>query len=240
MSTKFAQNFMVLHEIDVTPNGTATYKRIAEGIESGERSRNDEVDTKQYLSGSGNASSDVTGMQKTITYSGNRVTNDDAQNYVFSVADETGDARKTNLRVTLADGSSFSGSVTLCNIDDGTGGAGEKEGISFEAHFNGKPNSLAPQLAPALTSVVAVGSVIGSTKFTATPAVGNKLGYRLTSTSLGSFNTSQFMSGYVSYTSGANITAVAGQILTMFEINANERLVNIAVVTLASGDILAV
>ncbi len=97
--------------------------------------------------------------------------------------------------------------------------------------------------APAMTATVASGTAAG-TKFTATVAtVGNTLGYILGAASPGAKYNDLLSSftGYVAgYTSGADIaTAVAGDVLTMVELDANGRIVLLKEATLASGDIFA-
>ena len=94
--------------------------------------------------------------------------------------------------------------------------------------------------APALTATVAVGTGTGNTKFTATAGSGNTLGYILGAASPGAkyFDLIDGFTGAVEpYTSGADIAATAGQILTMCKVNAEGRIIELKEVTLASGDI---
>jgi len=96
--------------------------------------------------------------------------------------------------------------------------------------------------APELTAVVAGGSVSDTTSFTATPGAGNTLGYILGASSPGAKYLDlidSFTGSVEPYTSGADIVAAAGQVLTMCEVNSSGRIVKIKEVTLASGDITA-
>lgn len=103
--------------------------------------------------------------------------------------------------------------------------------------------SYTPIAAPALTATVAVGSASGTTKFTATADSGNTLGYVLGAASLGSTLYNLYkgdIDGLVEpYTSGADITATAGQYLTMLEFDSVGHVVKSKEVVLASGDIKA-
>lgn len=94
--------------------------------------------------------------------------------------------------------------------------------------------------APALTATVAGGSAGGTTSFTATPTGGNTLGYILGATSPGVkyLDLIDDFSGSVEpYTSGADIAATAGQVLTMCEVDTAGRIVLVLEQTLAAGDI---
>jgi hypothetical protein len=237
---RFAQNFQQLLEIDITPTGaTRTYKRVGAGIETAEKTNNDEVDQKQYLDGDGYGSSDVTGKQRIINCSGDRVFGDAAQDYIAGLQSIVGDGLKTNVRYTAPDGSQFSGKCTIANIEEGAGSANEKMGFSFEIHVNGRPSEIPAVTASALTITVAAGVAVATTSFTATAGAGNTLAYRLSAASLGLFNLNQYVDGYIDYISGADIKATAGQILTAFELDANKRLVKYAEHTLISADIKA-
>lgn len=91
-------------------------------------------------------------------------------------------------------------------------------------------------VAPLLTATVAVGAVNGNTKFTATAGSGNVLGYTVTAVAdKGYFNTIPTITK--PYTSGADIPAVAGQFLNMYEVNSVGRVVKFNSVELAASDI---
>lgn len=93
--------------------------------------------------------------------------------------------------------------------------------------------------APALTATVAQGSASGTTKFTATAGTGNSLGYTLTATAdPGYYNTIPTITE--PYTSGADITATAGQYLNMYVIDTTtKRVEKFLSYKLVSGDIKA-
>ena len=96
--------------------------------------------------------------------------------------------------------------------------------------------------APALTATIAGGSASGTTSFTATAGTGNTLAYVLGASSPGVMYQDLIADGsptgaVTGYISGADITATAGQVLTMLELDSNSRVVKILEDTLESGDI---
>lgn len=97
--------------------------------------------------------------------------------------------------------------------------------------------------APVLTATIAGGTVSGTTKFTATAGTGNALGYVLGAASAGVkyLDLMTGVSGAVyPYTSGADISATAGQYLTMIEYDTTTlRVEKVLEDVLESGDITA-
>lgn len=236
--SSFALNFQSLWELDTTPNGaTRTWVRLGAGISSADPSNNDNLDQTNYLDGGGFGTTTVIGKQKTIAFSGHRVVGDSAQDYIASVQDELGDSLLSNVRYTAADGSMFTGPVTIANVDFGGGDAGAKEEIAFELHINGKPTNTPKAAATALTATVAGGSVKGTTKFTATAGSGNTMAYKLTAASIGTVYGGSYPSGLIAYTSASDIVATLGQVLNMYELSPYGRVVKFASETLAGSDV---
>lgn len=224
----FQMNYEDLLEIDVTPLETeSTWARIAAGITGADPSNNEDVAQDKYLDGDGYGSSDVTGAQKTLSFSGHRVLGDTAQDYIASLQHELGGNRKTSFRYTDGQGRKYSGPCTIANVEIGGGGAESKKEMSFEVHLNGKPDDTAPQPAPDLSATVAAGTSSGTTTFDVTPDGDNTLGYRLSPSSLGT----QYEDAYVSqlastdYTAGDEIEATEGQFLCMYELDEYKRCV---------------
>lgn len=231
--------FQTLYELDVNPSGTASYKRLGDGIATATPGNNEKVDQKSYLDDDGGQSSEVTGFQFIIQFSGDRIPGDDVQDFIFDRLFALGDDRHTTLRVTGADGSIITGDVTIANISPPGGDASAVQACGFEAHFNGKPTYTPPAAAEALTAVVAAGSAIGTTKFTATPGASNRLAYRLTATALAP-NGRSYVGIFTEYTSGDDIPAVVGQVLNMYELDDYNHVVKFAAETLEAGDIASV
>lgn len=236
-TTEFELNFQRLYEINITPESTATFKRLAAGITSADPALNEETDQTAYLDGDGFGSTDVIKKQMTIAFSGHRVKGDSAQDYIFSKLMSLGDSLKTTFRRTDKFGNIISGACTIVGVDDGGGDAGSKVEIGFEIHFNGLPTITPAVAATALSAVVAVGSVTGSTKATASAGVGNTLAYKLLPASPGTIYGAQYVESYISYTSAGDIMATAGQYLCVYELDANKRVVKYYEKALLAGDI---
>ena len=126
-------------EIDTTPEATETWARVGAGLDSFEVAMNEEVDQTAYLDGGGFASTDVTGAQMTIEFSGHRKYGDPAQDYIFGLQTELGKKRKTRFRWTSPSGKVLVGPCTIAEIEGPGGEASSKGEISFQIHFNGKP-----------------------------------------------------------------------------------------------------
>ena len=233
----FPLNYQDLYEIDSTPGTTATYVRLAAGLTGAVIANNDVVNQTTYLDGGGFGSSDVTGGQKTIAFTGHNDTSDAAQTYIRSIAGSFGEARKTIFRYRDSQGVGFDAPVTITSIETGGGDASSKKEIAFEIHANGGPTAVALTNAPALSIVIAAGVTTGTTKCTATAGAGNTLSYKLLHADYAPQHVNQYLSGDIAYTSTDDIAATAGQYLAVFEIDSNERIVKANSQLLASGDI---
>lgn len=131
------------HRFDIRTNpgetGTATFARLAAGLNTFDPSFNEEVDQTQYLDGDGYGTSTVLGAQVTISFGGHRKYGDPAQDYIYGLVLEIGNKRETEFRWTQPDGTIFEGPCTIANITGPSGDANAKGEIGFEIHFNGKP-----------------------------------------------------------------------------------------------------
>lgn len=126
-------------EIDVDPGGASEKAMLGAGITGMEPDINDELSQDRYFDGEGFGETDVTSSQLILSFDGHRKYGDPAQDYIFSLMLEPGNKRRTELDWTLPNGDKFSGNVTIANIAGPSGEAGEKGEISFELHFNKKP-----------------------------------------------------------------------------------------------------
>ncbi|WP_153124678.1 phage tail tube protein [Peribacillus tepidiphilus] len=121
-----------------------TYARIAAGITDVEPNNNEELSQDKYLDGDGYGQTDVIGAQMVLAFTGHRKYGDPAQDFIFSKLLELGPERRTEFRWTEPDGGIFEGECTIANISGPSGNAGAKGEISFEIHFNGKPDYTPP------------------------------------------------------------------------------------------------
>ena len=124
------------HLNDITK---ANWARLAKGINNLTPAENDTTANDEYYDGEGFGTSDVTSKRYQFTIAGHRVYGDPAQDYIASKMLDIGDALKTLLRVTFADGSMVYGIVTLTNIVPTGGQSGAKQTFSVVVVFNGKP-----------------------------------------------------------------------------------------------------
>lgn len=134
-----------IFEINTTPGvSPGTYARIAEGITNVEPNNNEELSQDRYLNGDGYGETDVIGAQLVLTFTGHRKYGDPAQDFIFGKLLELGPSRRTTFRWTEPDGGIFEGECTIANISGPSGDAGAKGEISFEIHFNGRPQYTPP------------------------------------------------------------------------------------------------
>jgi hypothetical protein len=233
-------NFQTLFELDINPGGTANYVRIGNGLTAAAVSNNEAVDEKAYLDGNGGKSSAVNGFQYKVVFSGDRIPGDTVQDWILTKLFAIGANRTTNFRSTNAGGTVISGACTIANITPPGGDANSPSAFGFEIHMNGKPAKTDPVAATALTATIAASlATSGCTKCTITSlGAANHAGYKLSTVALAVKNR-EYVGDYVAYTSGADIAAVAGQYLTVYELDAYEHVVKALCQVLASGDIKA-
>lgn len=230
-----------LHEIDVNPSGTPSYKRVGDGLTTATPANNESVDTKGYLDDDGGQTSNVTGFQYSISYSGDRIRGDAAQDYIFGKLFSMGEARRTNYRNTWEDGTVITGTCVFTEITPPGGDANAVQACGFTVRYDGKPTLTAPVAATALDASVTAGSAIGTTKFVASPGTGNTHAYRLSTAAVTANNREYVDIGYATaYTSAANIPAAAGQFLAMYEIDTYKHVVKFLCEELQAADVKTV
>ena len=131
-------NLMNEHTFEIETS-EGNFARLAAGISNADPANNEELAQDNYLDGAGFGETDVIGAQLVLTFTGHRNYEDEAQNFIFGKSLSLGNARRTKFRWTEPDGGTFEGSCTIANISGPSGDAGSKGDISFEIHFNGKP-----------------------------------------------------------------------------------------------------
>jgi hypothetical protein len=218
-------NYESLLEIDLDYGGTTSWAAVAAMVKSITPATNEVSDDAQYYDGEGFAETEVTGAQFTLSVTSDRKYGDPAQDFVLGKIFELGCNRKTQARWTNAKGDVKLGACTIANIVPPGGDAASKGEWSFDIRFNKKPTPTPATTAPDLTATVAAGSVAGSTSFTVTSlGADNTLGFLLTSSEATAPNAGAYVSVYA-YTDGADLAAVEGQFLNMFELDPNGRVV---------------
>ncbi|WP_255287486.1 phage tail tube protein [Bacillus sp. AFS075034] len=140
MEQGFLMNHGYKFEIDTTPGGqTPTKVRIAKGITSVDPDSNEESEETYYYDGGGAAERDVTGYMLAYAFEGHRFYGDAAQDYIFSLLNKVGPARKTNFYITEPNGDKWEGPATISEIKAPGGDANSKGEIEFSISFDGLP-----------------------------------------------------------------------------------------------------
>lgn len=141
----FKLNWQNQYEIDtkggLDPSATtgATFVPLSAGIQTITPASGDTTDNTPYYDGGGFSTTEVTGKNVSIAFSGNRVEGDAAQDFIAGLEFSVGDAVKTLLKWTRPDGSIITAQVTLNAIISSGGAANAKQTFSFTANFNGAP-----------------------------------------------------------------------------------------------------
>lgn len=93
-----------------------------------------------YLADGGFSSSEVTGIDYSVTLSGDYMPSDPVVQYLFGreVLFGVGEARKTKLKIVKGE-TTVIWSVTMTKITENGGDANEPESITLELHGNGRP-----------------------------------------------------------------------------------------------------
>jgi hypothetical protein len=136
-------NNQINAEIDVTPKGTTRkWESLGKAFKSISQTLGENVYTASYLSDDGFSSSEVTGLNFTVTFRGDFIARDPVIEYIFSreVLYGVGDARKTKLRITKGT-SSVIWDVTMTKIQEAGGEANEPNSVTLELKGAGKPNA---------------------------------------------------------------------------------------------------
>ncbi|MCL2107767.1 MAG: hypothetical protein FWH20_00280 [Oscillospiraceae bacterium] len=134
-------NNQITAELDITPNAeTRNWKSLGNAFKSVTQSLGENVYTASYLSDSGFSSSEVTGLNFTVTFRGDYINDDPVINYIFSnvVLYGVGDARKTKLRISKGE-KVVTWNVTMTKIQEIGGDANEPNGVTLELKGAGKP-----------------------------------------------------------------------------------------------------
>lgn len=137
----FPLNFKNKYSINIAANGTLPeeWSPIAGGISTVDPSFEDETDDTSYYDGEGFGNEEVTGVRASLSFTGHRKYDDDAQNFIAGKQFEVGNDRKADLKWEQPDGTVITGNVTLSNIKTTGGDANSKQEFEFTATFNGKP-----------------------------------------------------------------------------------------------------
>lgn len=161
-------------EIDTTPFASArTWAPVCDGFNNMTEALNEQVQEYFFLCGKGFGSDEVTGIHPVIQLTGVRKVGDAAQDFIFGNRLNLMEARKTNLRLSIAnaDGSvtRYTNKVTMKNVSSFGGATTDGAAVSVDFSFNGRPIVETVAASSTLTVTSTAGSVAGMTVLTVAP-----------------------------------------------------------------------
>lgn len=148
-------SFLVMYGVEVqintTPSATTgTYATIGDGISNVQETLNEVKQQMYYLINKGFGQTEVTAMHPAITFTGNRLHGDTAQDYIFGKKYSLGSARKTDIKIKVFNPESpttvfdqYTVDVTITDIQELSGATENGSDISFTLEFNGAPEAVA-------------------------------------------------------------------------------------------------
>ncbi|MDF2950784.1 MAG: Ig-like protein [Anaerocolumna sp.] len=133
-------NYQIKAELNTTPSAAETWSDLGVMMKNISQALNEVLYQATYLSDEGWGSSEVTGGQYMVTFTGDKKVGDPVSDYIFSDAVQYafGEARKTQLRLTRGT-KTITWEVTLANITDAGGDANQPNAVTLVIHGNGKP-----------------------------------------------------------------------------------------------------
>lgn len=161
-------------EIDTTPFGSArTWAPVCDGFNNLTEALNEQVQEYFFLCGKGFGSDEVTGIHPVIQLSGVRKVGDAAQDFIFGNRLNLMEARKTNLRLSLANADGtvtrYTNHVTMKNVSSFGGATTDGAAVTVDFSFNGRPVVEIVAASTALTVTSAAGIASGTTVLTVVP-----------------------------------------------------------------------
>lgn len=141
-ATQLEINYNLIAELDTSesPHTNPTWSDMGVMFKNLSQSLNEVLYQASYLADKGWGSSEVTGGQFTVTFTGDRKNGDAVNDYIFGegVQYAFGDARKTKFRIRRGT-KAIEWNVTLANITDAGGDSNQPNAVTLTIHGNGKP-----------------------------------------------------------------------------------------------------
>lgn len=135
-------NYHLIAELDTSeqPHTTPVWSDMGGIFKNISQALNEVLYQATYLKDNGWGSTEVTGGQYTVTFTGDRINGDPVNDYIFKpdVQFNWGEARKTKMRIRRGD-TALVMNVTLANITDAGGDANQPNAVTLTVHCNGKP-----------------------------------------------------------------------------------------------------
>lgn len=118
--------------------GTWTYAKLCEGIESMEFNENEQNQQYFFLCGNGFAHNEVTGAAPELVVSGRRIVGNTAQDYIASLQYQLGSDRNTSVKI-IAEGKQIICDATVGAITTFGGSTLDVNAFGCTIRFNGEP-----------------------------------------------------------------------------------------------------
>lgn len=121
-------------------DSSPVWSDLGKAFKSIAQSMGEDKYTASYLSDEGFSSSEVTGLNYSVTLTGDYMPDDPVISYLFSkdVLYGVGEARKTKLKLVKGN-TQIVWSVTMAKITENGGDANEPDSVTLELLGNGKP-----------------------------------------------------------------------------------------------------
>ena len=118
--------------------GTWTYAKLCEGIESMEFNENEQNQQYFFLCGNGFAHNEVTGAAPELGVSGRRIAGNAAQDYIAGLQYQLGSDRNTSVKI-IAEGKQIICDATVGAITTFGGSTLDVNAFGCTIRFNGEP-----------------------------------------------------------------------------------------------------
>ena len=219
-------------EIDTTPFAAArTWAPVCDGFNNLTEALNEQVQEYYFLCGKGFGSDEVTGIHPVIQLTGVRKIGDAAQDFIFGNRLNLMEARKTNLRLSLANADGtvtrYTNRVTMKNVSSFGGATTDGAAVSVDFSFNGRPIVETVAASTALTVTSAAGTASGTTVLTVVPTfpdAGCKFVYAYGDTAPTATNGS-VLTNWNDFTNGATFQIANGKKVTVAMVNVSTYIV---------------
>lgn len=219
-------------EIDTTPFGASrTYVPVCDGFNNVTEALNEQMQEYFFLCGKGFGSEEVVGIHPQIQLTGVRKIGDPAQDFIFGNRLNLMEARKTNLRLSIANADGtvtrYTNKVTMANVSSFGGATTEGAAVTVDFYFNGRPVVESVAASTTLTVNSVAGTASGTTVITVTPTYPDAnckfvyaYGASAPTATIGSV-----LTGWNDFTNGATFTIANGKKVTVAMVNVSTYLV---------------
>lgn len=219
-------------EIDTTPFATTrTWVPVCDGFNNLTEALNEQVQEYFFLCGKGFGSDEVTGIHPVLSLTGVRKIGDSAQDFIFGNRLNLMEARKTNLRLSIANADGtvtrYSNRVTMKNVSSFGGATTDGSAVSVDFSFNGRPVVEIVAASTALTVSSVAGAATGETVITVVPTfpdAGCKFVYAWGDNAPSATNGS-VLTDWNNFTNGATYAIPNGKKVTVAMVNVSTYIV---------------